>query len=76
MDHLVQRHERAELARVERPVLFQLRDVRQHEADRLGGAPRDAHVMVREHAGGEEPEHLSDLARLQERSELVEHRLG
>ena len=48
----------------------------EHEADRLGGAPRDAHVMVRRTRGlARNPKTCPTWRRLQERSELVEHRL-
>jgi hypothetical protein len=66
----MQRDERPELARVERPVGLDALDVGQDEPDRARDGVRDADVVRAEHARREEPEDLPDLRRLQQRAEL------
>ena len=71
--HLVDRDPRPEVGRVEAPVAFERRDVRDHEQQRpraLGSRDRD--VVLAEDLLGERAEDAADLRPEQQRRELAE----
>ena len=71
--HLVDRDVRPEVRGVERPVAFELRDVRHDEQERVMSGPGDRDVVLPHHVLSERTEHRAHLRAQEQRGELLEH---